>query len=138
MTAMVPLVEVTLALVASGRAVNVMGAEVARRAGSRHLVLHEGPIEQSGALELYSGRRPVLVDATRSVLGFGARFPDAAESFWSVERFRREWLSDRPLLLVTPRPPARSVLAAMPSDRGQLLLVHNGRRLYANAAAAAL
>ncbi|HUG38756.1 MAG TPA: glycosyltransferase family 39 protein [Candidatus Limnocylindrales bacterium] len=136
MTASVPLVEAALALVASGRAVNVMAAEVARRAGPGHLVLHEGPIEQSGALELYSGRRPVLVEATRSVLGFGARFPDAAESFWGAERFRREWLSDRPLLLVTPRSPERSVIAAMPADRRQLLLAHNGRRLYGNGATA--
>jgi hypothetical protein len=32
-----------------------------------------------GALELYSGRRPALLDARRSVLGIGATYPDAAE-----------------------------------------------------------
>ena len=130
MLASVPAVAAGLGQVAAGRAVRVMAAEVAARAGPGVLVLHEGPIEQSGALEFYSGRRPVLVDATRSVLGFGARFPDAAEAFWDRERLAREWRSGRSLLLVTPRPPGRSAVDALPRERVRLLLAHNGRRLF--------
>jgi len=135
MLACVPAVAAALAQVAGSRAVRVMAADVARRAGPEVRVVHEGPIEQSAALELYSGRRPILVDATRSVLGFGLRFPDAAESAWDAARLRREWVSGRPLLLVTPRPPGRSVVSSLPGDRVRLLLAHNGRRLYASAPA---
>jgi hypothetical protein len=130
MLASVPAVSAVLGQVAAGRAVRVMAAEVAARAGPGVLVLHEGPIEQSGALEFYSGRRPVLVDATRSVLGFGARFPDAAEAFWDRARLAREWRSGRPMLLVTPRPPGQSAVDALPRERVRLVLAHNGRRLF--------
>jgi 4-amino-4-deoxy-L-arabinose transferase-like glycosyltransferase len=130
MLASIPAVAAGLGQVAAGRAVRVMAAEVAARAGPGALVLHEGPIEQSGALEFYSGRRPVLVDATRSVLGFGARFSDAAELFWDRERLAREWRSGRPLLLVTPRPPGQSAADALPRERVRLVLAHNGRRLF--------
>jgi len=130
MLAAVPAVAAGLGQVATGRAVRLMAAEVAARAQPGVLLLHEGPIEQSGALEFYSGRRPILVDATRSVLGFGARFPDAAETFWDRARLAREWQSGRPLLLVTPRPPGQSAVDALPAERVRLVLAHNGRRLY--------
>jgi hypothetical protein len=94
--------------------------------------VHEGPIEVSGALELYSGRRPALLDGTRSVLGFGATYPDARDTFWTLERFQREWGSDRPVYLVTPRAPAASVIATVPPERRHLVLEDNGRRLYVN------
>ena len=64
------------------------------------------------------------------MLAFGARFPDAAEAFWDRDRLAREWATGRPLLLVTPRPPERSVVASLPAARVRLLVVHNGRRLY--------
>jgi hypothetical protein len=34
--------------------------------------------------------------------------------------------------LVTPRAPSSSALATMPPERQQLILEHNGRRLYVN------
>jgi hypothetical protein len=107
-----------------------LAAEVSRLAPSGALLAHEGPIENSGALEFYSGHRPVLVDARRSVLGFGATFRDAADSFWTAERLRAAWLSGRPVLLVTPRDPSRSLVADLPPDRVGLLRAENGRWLY--------
>ena len=77
-------------------------------------VVHEGPLEYSAALELYSGRRPVILDGTRSVLAFGATFPDARDRFWTRERLARELADGQPVLLVTPRGP-RGVLGALPS-----------------------
>jgi 4-amino-4-deoxy-L-arabinose transferase-like glycosyltransferase len=130
--ALAPAVTAALGLVASGRAVRAMAGEVARRATSATVVVHEGPIEQSGALEFYSGRRPALLDATRSVLGFGSIFPDSAASFWDGPHLRREWLSGQPILLVSPRPPERSVVASLPSSRVRVVFVHNGRWLYAS------
>ena len=52
-----------------------MAEDLRREMAPGDLLVHEGPIENSGALELYSGRRPVLLDARRSVLGIGATYP---------------------------------------------------------------
>jgi len=135
MLALMPSVKAGLALVAARRAVAVMAAEVGREMCPGDVLVHEGPIENSGALEFYSGRRPALLDGHRSVLGIGATFSEARGIFWDAERFRREWLSgNRRLLLVTPRSPSRSVVAALPPERARLLLSQNGRRLYDNKA----
>jgi 4-amino-4-deoxy-L-arabinose transferase-like glycosyltransferase len=130
MLAVMPAATRALDLVASARAVTGMAAEVKRLTASGALLAHEGPVENSGALEFYSGRRPVLVDARRSVLGIGATFPDAAGSFWTAEELRAAWLSGRPILLVTPRDPGRSLVATLPSDRVALMRAENGRWLY--------
>ena len=132
MLATVPLVGAGLGILAGSRALPRLAAEVTARVGPDDLLVHEGPIEASGALELYSGRRPALLDGTRSVLGFGSTFPEARETFWTPERFHREWLSERTVYLVTPRAPAASAVAALPPDRRRLVLEHNGRRLYVN------
>lgn len=133
MLATLPLVGEGVRTVAASRAVDRLGAELAARARSADLVVHEGPIEASGALELYSGRRPALLDGTRSVLGYGATFADGRETFWTAERFREAWLSGRTVYLVTLRAPERSVIAGLPPERVRLLLSHNGRRLYVSA-----
>jgi len=135
MLATLPLVGEGLRVMADSRAVDRLGAELAARARPGDVLVHEGPIEASGALELYSGRRPILLDGTRSVLGFGATFPDARETFWTADRFTEAWRSGRTTYLVTARSPDRSVIAALPPDRVRLLLGHNGRRLYVSVAA---
>src|SRR5439155_11340186 len=133
--ATLPCVALGLEAVAATRSVKPIALELARRAGPADVVVHEGPIENSGALEFYSGRRPVILDGRRSVLGIGATFPDASDTFWDAERFRREWLSgSRRLLLVTPRSPSQSVAASLPPESVRLLSSQNGRRLYDNTA----
>ncbi len=132
MLAVVPSVGQALALVSTARAVSGMAAEI-RLGWQPDLVLvHEGPLENSGALELYSGVRPVLVEGRRSVLGIGSTFPEAAETFWAADRLRREWLSSRPILLVTTREPDRSLVARMPRGRVHLLASRQGRWLWSN------
>ena len=133
MLTLMPLVEAGRDLVTSRRAVAAMAREIGREMGPDDVLVHEGPIESSGALEFYSGRRPALLDGRRSVLGFGATFPEASEMFWNAERFRRAWLGgERRLLLVTPRPPAKSVVASLPPESVRMLLHDNGRWLYDN------
>lgn len=136
MLAVMPSALRALDLVAASRAVAGLAAEVRGLAAPDVVLVHEGPIENSGALELYSGRRPVLVEARRSVLGMGATFPDSARFFWTTDALRDAWLSGRPLLLVTPRSPGHSVVATLPPDRVKLLRVDNGRWLYASVAGA--
>jgi len=74
----------------------------------------------------------VLVEGRRSVLGIGSTFPEAAESFWDADRLTREWLSSRPILLVTTRDPERSLVARMPRGRVHLLASRQGRWLWSN------
>jgi hypothetical protein len=112
------------------RAVDVMAAEIRARLGRDDVLVLEGPIENAGAVELYSGHRPVLLHASRSVLGIGSTFADAAESFWSAERFTEAWASARPPYLLTTREPERSIVAALPPGSARLLFAHNGRWLY--------
>jgi len=133
MLAVVPSVGQALGLVASARAVSGMAAEVRWYWQPGAVLVHEGPIENSGALELYSAFRPILVDGARSVLGMGSTFPEAADRFWDAGRLTRAWLSGTPILLVTPREPARSLVAGIPRERVRLLAARQGRWLWSNA-----
>jgi len=132
MLAVMPSALRALDLVAAGRAVSGLALEVRRYASPETMLAHEGPIENSGALELYAGRRPILVDARRSVLGMGATFADSSPVFWTAEELRDAWLSGRQILLVTPRDPLHSVVATLPRHRVKLLGMENGRWLYAS------
>jgi len=132
MLAVMPLATGAAALVASGRAVARMAEDLKREMAPGDLLVHEGPIENSGALEFYSGRRPALLDARRSVLGIGATYPDAAETFWDAGDLARAWQSGRRVFLVTPRAPELSAVASLPPGTAHLLEVSNGRWLYSN------
>jgi hypothetical protein len=128
--ALLPVVAQALGLVAGHRAVAPIARELARRAADGDIVAHEGPIENSGALEWYSGRRPVLVEARRSVLGFGATLAESRDAFWDAARLRRAWEGAPRVWLVTGRPADASVARHLPGAR--LHAEAGGRRLYAN------
>jgi 4-amino-4-deoxy-L-arabinose transferase-like glycosyltransferase len=119
-----------LSLVSAHRAVKGIAEEVRRRAGPGDVVAHEGPIENAGALEWYSGRRPVIVEGRRSVLGFGASTPRGRDTFWDGARLGRAWQGPHRVWLVTGRPPGRSVVTRL--GEVQLVAVGGGRRLYVN------
>lgn len=125
-----PSVSAGLAASSSARAVKGLALELRSRLGPDDLVVHEGPLENSGALEWYSGARPVIVDGRRSVLAFGATRPEAAGGFWERERLLATWTGDRRVWLVTGRSPAVSVATALPG--AQLAVNAGGRRLYVN------
>ncbi len=130
MLLVLPSVAAGLALVASHRAVRDLGREIAWRAGPEDVVAHEGPVENSGALEWYSGRRPVIVNGRRSVLAFGALRPEARERFWDGARLAAAWGGARRVWLVSVRPVEHSVVAGLPGAR--LVFAAGGRRLYVN------
>jgi 4-amino-4-deoxy-L-arabinose transferase-like glycosyltransferase len=119
-----------LGLVAAHRSVKPIAELIARHAGPPDIVVHEGPIENSGALEWYSGRRPVIVDGRRSVLGFGATRPEAAATFWDAARLELAWRGSRRVWAVTGRPPEQSLVAPLPGAR--LVAATGGRSLYVN------
>jgi len=130
MVATMPGVARSLGVVAKHRAVRDLAQRVAQLAGPDDVLAHEGPIENSGALEWYSGRRPVIVDGRRSVLGFGAERPESRELFWDASRLRQAWTSGRRVWVVSMRSPGQSVVATLPGAR--LLGAGGGRTLWVN------
>ncbi|MCL6639829.1 MAG: hypothetical protein K6T92_00495, partial [Candidatus Rokubacteria bacterium] len=100
------------------------------RPGPDDLLVHEVPLENSGALEWYAGRRPVIVDGRRSVLAFGATLPGAEATFWTEERARAAWTGERRVWLVTVRAAERGLVRTLPGAR--LVREAGGRRLYVN------
>ncbi|MGH7415928.1 MAG: ArnT family glycosyltransferase, partial [Candidatus Rokuibacteriota bacterium] len=138
MLLLVPAVAIGLAVTSSARAVTVMAGEIRARLGPGDVLVLEGPIENAGAVEFYSGHRPALLDAARSVLGIGSTFADAEATFWSAPRFVEAWGSARPPYLLTTREPDRSIVASLPTRSARLLFAHNGRWLYGRAPAAAV
>jgi 4-amino-4-deoxy-L-arabinose transferase-like glycosyltransferase len=128
MLAVMPLVGAALARVSAHRAVRGIARAVAQQAGPGDLVAHEGPIENSGAFEWYAGRRPVIVDGRRSVLGFGATLDGAGEMFWDAARLRAAWSGRRRVWLVSTRAPERSLAPALPGAR--LVAAEGGRWLW--------
>ena len=125
-----PAVAAALAASASARAVKSIAREVAARFEPGDLLVHEGPLENSGALEWYSGVRPVIVDGRRSVLAFGASRPETADAFWDEARLAAMWRGERRVWLVTGRRPGASLVTRLPQPR--LLASGGGRRLYVN------
>jgi 4-amino-4-deoxy-L-arabinose transferase-like glycosyltransferase len=130
MLAMMPLVSGGLAIVAGHRAVRPLALEIDRQAASGDLLVHEGPLENSGALEWYARRRPVIVDGRRSVLGFGATLDGHWDAMWEPERLRRAWESGERVWLITIRQPGQSLAAQFPGAR--LVRGAGGRWLYVN------
>jgi 4-amino-4-deoxy-L-arabinose transferase-like glycosyltransferase len=118
-----------LEAVAMHRAVKSLAEIVATAAAPSDVVAHEGPIENSGAFEWYSGRRPVIVDGRRSVLGFGATLA-AADTFWESDRLEEAWRGTRRVWLVTTRPLHHSIASHLKAPR--LVAEAGGRRLYVN------
>ncbi len=137
MLLLMPVVGDGLAATSRARAVAGMAREIRDRLGPADVLVLEGPIENAGAVEFYSGHRPALLDGRRSVLGIGATFADAADTFWTPARFTEAWASPRPPYLLTTREPARSIAAELPPDSVRLLAADNGRWLYGHAPAAA-
>lgn len=125
-----PSVATALGRVAAHRSVRGLALELARQAGPGDLVVHEGPLENSGALAWYARRRPVIVDGGRSVLAFGARRPEGHEILWDAGRVRAAWAGPRRVWLVSVRAPERSLAARLPGAR--LVATGGGRTLWVN------
>jgi 4-amino-4-deoxy-L-arabinose transferase-like glycosyltransferase len=127
---LLPSAAAALSLVSAHRAVKGIAEEVRGRAAADDVVAHEGPIENAGALEWYSGRRPVIVEGRRSVLGFGATRSPGRDAFWDAARLDSAWRGPHRVWLVTGRPLEHSVVGRLAAPR--LVAVGGGRRLYVN------
>jgi len=132
MMAILPAAAIGHALTSAHRAVRGMALTITQQMRPGDRLVHEGPMENAGALEFYSGARPIIVAGERSVLGFGATFSDSRETFWNAARLEREWRGSGRVFLVTTHADGNGVLARLPLARVRLVLEAGGRRLYVN------
>jgi len=101
-------------------------------AGPGDVVAHEGSLEYSAALPFYSGRRVVVVNGERGDLDIASRRPEARGWFLDTPGFAARWQDSPRVFLVTQRPRAQSVVAALPADSVHLVGRYGSRWLYAN------
>jgi len=88
MLLLVPVVAIGLAVDLHGPRGHGDGRRDRARLGPGDLLVLEGPCENAGAVEFYSGHRPVLLDAARSV-SHRRHLRGRAETFWSAPASRR-------------------------------------------------
>jgi len=107
---------------------------LARAARPDDLVVHEGPLENTGSLLLRYERPVRIVDGLQSSLAFGATFPDSRDLFWDAPRLQTEWRGARRVFLVSGVDPARSVVRGLPVEHVHVVARGGGRWLYTNVA----
>ncbi|HEY3064680.1 MAG TPA: glycosyltransferase family 39 protein [Methylomirabilota bacterium] len=98
------------------------------------IIVHEGSLEDSGAL-LLSVREPVrVVNGLQSSLAVGATVPGARPLFWDSPQLQEAWRGANPVFLVSVVAPERSVVRSLAPASVHLVTDAGGRRLYANVA----
>ncbi|HEU5191456.1 MAG TPA: hypothetical protein VFX14_17355 [Methylomirabilota bacterium] len=132
MLAFLPISAEGFALFAHSRSVRVVAQEVALRAGPSDVLVHEGPLENSGAWLMELDRPVKVVDGFVSNLAFGATFPEARDTFWSAARLEPAWKGQQRVFLMTGKRADASVVRQLPSGSVHLLREGGGRWLYSN------
>ena len=130
MIAFLPAAGEGMAQFARGRAVRPIAEALARRLGPADWIVHEGPLENSGALLLTVDRPVYVVEGLQSNLAFGATFPEARRLFWSAARLQQTWAAPGRCFLVSTVDPDRSVVSTL--RPAHLLARAGGRSLYSN------
>jgi 4-amino-4-deoxy-L-arabinose transferase-like glycosyltransferase len=96
------------------------------------VIAHEGSLEYSAALPFYTGRRVVVVNGERGDLDIASRRPEASGWFLDTAGLAQRWQEGPRMFLVTQRPRAQSVVAALPSGTVHALGQYGSRWLYSN------
>src|SRR5207253_334633 len=105
---------------------------IARHAATGDVIAHEGSLEYSAALPFYTGRRVVVVNGERGDLDIASRRPEARGWFLDTAGLAQRWREGPRMFLVTQRPRAHSVVAALPSETVHVLGRYGSRWLYSN------
>jgi hypothetical protein len=132
MLAFLPVTVEGLTLVSKSRSVKPMAEALSLKAGPEDLLVHEGALENSGALFIYLRRPMKIVDGLQSNLAFGATFPEAREVFWDRERLRASWGGRGRVFLLSVVKPEKSVVSVFPPASVHLVSHGGGRWLYSN------
>jgi len=109
-----------------------MAEALGLEAGPQDLLVHEGALENSGALLVYWSRPIKIVDGLQSNLAFGATFPEAREVFWDRAELGARWNGQERVLLLSVVKPEKSVVREFPPERVHLVSQGGGRWLYSN------
>jgi 4-amino-4-deoxy-L-arabinose transferase-like glycosyltransferase len=134
MVAFLPVAGDGMTTFARTRSASLVVEALVQRVGPDDVVVHEGPLENTGSL-LVRLRRPVgVVDGLQSNLAFGATFADSREVFWDAPRLQAVWAGARRVYLVSGVDPGRSVVRGLPQARVHLVARGGGRWLYSNVA----
>jgi dolichyl-phosphate-mannose-protein mannosyltransferase len=130
MIAFLPMAGEGMALFARGRSAHPVVDALTRRLGPADIVVHEGPLENTGSLLLAVTRPVHVVHGLQSNLAFGATFPEARDVFWSADRLQEAWGEPRRCFLVSTIAPSHSVVRTLAARH--LLAEGGGRWLYSN------
>jgi hypothetical protein len=132
MLAFLPVTVEGLTLFSKSRSVRPMAEAFSLHAGPQDLLVHEGALENSGALFVYLPRPVKVIDGLRSNLAFGATFPEAREVFWERAELRAKWEGPGRVFLLSVVKPERSLVREFPPASVHLLGQSGGRWLYSN------
>jgi len=105
---------------------------VRKTVGPNDVVIHEGPLENTGSLTSALVHPVKVVRGSLSNLAFGSTFPEARDTFWDDATLRQAWTGPKRLLLVSIVEPERSIVRDLPPGSVHLLLETGGRWLYSN------
>jgi hypothetical protein len=130
MIAFLPMAAEGMALFARSRSARPIIAELTRRLAPAGVVVHEGPLEDTGSLLLAVAPPVYIVHGLHSNLAFGATFADARDVFWSAARLQEAWTSSGRCFLVSTIEPSSSVIRTL--QPAHLLIRAGGRWLYSN------
>lgn len=130
--AFLPLAGNGMAEFARLRSARPIAEALAIRARSGALVMHEGPLENSGSVLLQLHVPIPVIDGLQSNLAYGATFPEARGIFWDAPRAREAWAKPGRHFLISVVAADRSIVRSFPLDRVHLLIDRGGRRLYSN------
>ncbi len=131
-TAFLLTISVTVAEVTPYYSLRGVATALHRLASPEDVILYEGYLENAGGLPFYTGRQIHLLGPQRGDLAFGSRFPEARGLFHSARELQRLWEGPGRVFLVIDRPPEQSAVQGLPPERGHLLILDHGRRLYSN------
>jgi hypothetical protein len=134
MVAFLPVAADGMTTFARTRSATTVIDALARTAGPDDLVVHEGPLENTGSLLLRVPRPIRVVDGLQSNLAFGATFADSRDLFWDAPRLQTAWQETRRVLLVSGVDPGKSVVRSLPPASVHVVARGGGRWLYTNLA----
>lgn len=111
---------------------NALAQTLRAKAEPNSRIVHEGPLEYSGALPLYTQRQVYILNGNSGSLDFGSRFQDARSIFLDDARFRSLWDSQEQIFLVTRLSLEQSSLRDIPAEAINIVGHYGSRWLYAN------
>ena len=109
-----------------------VSSAITAAAAPADVIAHEGSLEYSAALPFYTGRRVLVVNGVRGDLETASRRPEGRGWFVDTAELARRWQAGPRIFLVTQRPRAQSIVAALPPASVHLLGQYGSRWLYSN------